>query len=393
MNEAVIVATARTAIGKANRGAFNRTAGAELVAPLVRTVLDRASIPAELVEEVVMGCGFPEGATGGNIARVSALRAGLPVSSSAVTVSRYCASGLEAIAHAARAIRSDGVSVAIAGGVESISMVQPHVNRNHLRNAWLQQHKPGLYSTMIATADLVAERYGVSRAAQDEFAFESQQRTAQAQQRNLFDAEIVPLRVLKDVTDKETGATTTEEVTLSRDEGNRPETTLEALAKLKPVTEGQYVTAGNASQLSDGASVSLLMSADEAEKRGVPVLGKFLGFAAAGCEPEEMGIGPVFAIPRLLKRFGLAVNDIDIWELNEAFASQAIYCRDQLGIPSDRLNVNGGAISIGHPYGMSGARMVGHVLLEGRRRGARYGVVSMCVSGGQGCAGLIEIAG
>lgn len=391
MREAVIVATARTPIGKAQRGIFNDTAGVDLVAPLLSEVLRRGGAQASDVEEIVLGCGYPEGATGGNVARASALRAGFPVSSAAVMVSRFCASGLEAVAHAAKRIIVDQVPVSIAGGVESISLVGPNANRNRQRNEWLAEHKPGLYASMIETADTVAERYKITREQQDEFSLESQRRTAAAQQAGIFAEEIVPTTATKIVTDKATGETSTETETLSLDEGNRPDTTLEGLAKLKPVRDGQFVTAGNASQLSDGASVNLLMSSTEAEKRGLEPLGIFRGFASAGCDPDEMGIGPVFAVPRLLKRFGLTIDDIDLWELNEAFASQALYCRDQLGIPPEKLNVNGGAISIGHPYGMSGSRMVGHILLEGRRRKAKYGVVTMCVAGGMGCAGLIEI--
>lgn len=388
--EAVIVATARTPIGKAMRGAFNDTAGVDLVAPLLPHILAKANVAPADVEEVVMGCGYPEGATGGNVARASALRAGLPVSSAGTMVSRFCASGLDAVGYAARRIALDGVSVAIAGGVESISLVGPNSNKSRLRNEWLEEHAPGIYMPMIETADNVAERYGIGRDQQDEFSFESQLRTAAAQQAGLFAQEIVPTAARKIVTDKGTGAVHQETVTLELDEGNRPDTTIEGLAKLKPVREGHFITAGNASQLSDGASVNLLMSSGEAARRGLDILAVFRGFASAGCEPDEMGIGPVFAIPRLLERHGLSVADIDLWELNEAFASQAIYCRDKLKIPSERLNVNGGAISIGHPYGMSGSRMVGHIALEGQRRGAKYGVVSMCVAGGMGCAALLE---
>jgi acetyl-CoA C-acetyltransferase len=390
MNEAVIVATCRTPIGKAQRGAFNDTAGVDLVAPLLPEVMSRANVEAGNVEEVVLGCGYPEGATGGNVARAAALRAGFPISSAGAMVSRFCASGLEAVAYAARRIMVDGVPISIAGGVESISLVGPNANKNRLRNEWLEQHIPGIYMPMIETADNVAARYGISREQQDEYSLESQRRTATAQKAEIFRDEIAPTEATKLVTDKETGEVRKETVRLTLDEGNRPDTNLEGLAKLKPVREGQFITAGNASQLSDGASVNLLMSAIEAEKRGLDVLGVFRGFASAGCEPDEMGIGPVFAVPRLLERHGLSVDDIDLWELNEAFASQVIYCRDKLGIPSERLNVNGGAISIGHPFGMSGSRMVGHILLEGRRRRAKYGVVTMCVAGGMGCAALIE---
>jgi len=391
MQEAFIMSTARTPIGKAYRGAFNATAGVELAAPILRAVIERARVEPGEVEELTFGCGYPEGATGGNVARHSALRAGLPASSAASTVSRFCASGLEAIASAARRVMVDGVPVCVAGGLESISLVQPNVNRVRLCNAWLEANKPGVYTAMIETADLVAARYGVSREAQDVFALESQKRAAVAQAAGLFDDEIVPMTVTKAIFDHKGDPAGEVEVTLARDEGNRPTTTLEGLAKLKPVRDGQFVTAGNASQLSDGASFCLLMSAAEARRRNLEPLGAFRGFASAGCEPEEMGVGPVFAVPRLLERHGLAVADIELWELNEAFASQAIYCRDRLGLPPETLNVNGGAIAIGHPFGMSGARMVGHALLEGRRRKAKRAVVTMCVAGGMGCAGLLEI--
>ncbi len=391
MQDAVIVSVARTPIGKAYRGAFNATPGAELAAPVLRTVLERARVAPEEVEEITFGCGYPEGATGGNVARATALRAGLPAASAGSIVSRFCASGLEAIASAARRVMADGVPVAVAGGLESISMVQPNANRVSLRNPWLEQHRPGVYATMIETADLVAARYGVSRAAQDAFALESQKRTAAAQEARLFDDEIIPMTVMKAITDDAGQISRMEETSLAKDEGNRPTTTLEGLAKLKAVREGQYVTAGNASQLSDGAALCAIMSGAEARRRGLAPLGAFRGYASAGCEPEEMGVGPVFAVPRLLERFGLKIDDIDLWELNEAFASQAIHCRDRLGLPPEKLNVNGGAISIGHPFGMSGARMVGHALLEGRRRKAKWAVVTMCVAGGMGCAGLLEI--
>jgi len=390
MNEAVIVATARTPIGKAGRGAFNDTAGVDLVAPLLPHLLGTSGVVAADVEELVLGCGYPEGATGGNVARAAALRAGFPVTTAGVMVSRFCASGLEAVAYAARRIALDGVPVAIAGGVESISLVGPNSNRTRLRNAWLEENLPGIYVPMIETADTVAARYGISRESQDQFSLESQRRTAMAQQAGIYADEIVPTETSKLVTDKITGETHSETVRLELDEGNRADTTFEGLSRLKPVREGQFVTAGNASQLSDGASINLLMSEREAARRGLDTLGVFRGFASAGCAPDEMGIGPVFAIPRLLDRHGLTIDDIDLWELNEAFASQAIYCRDTLGIPSEKLNVNGGAISIGHPFGMSGSRMVGHIVLEGRRRKAKYGVVTMCVAGGMGCAALIE---
>ncbi|MEP9355725.1 acetyl-CoA C-acyltransferase [Xanthobacter autotrophicus] len=391
MADAVIVSTARTPIGKAQRGALNITKGADMAAHAIRHALARGKVDPAEVEEVVMGCGYPEGATGGNVARHGALVAGIPVTSTGVTVSRFCASGLEAVAHAARRIVMDGVPVAVAGGVESISLVQP-VDRERFRNDWLMAHKPDIYVTMIETGDNVAKRYGISREAQDAFSLESQKRTARAQAAGLFDTEIVPITVEKAVTDKESGETRRETVTLSRDEGNRADTTLEGLAKLKPVRgDDQFVTAGNASQLSDGASASVLMSSTEAARRGAQVLGIFRGYATAGCEPDEMGIGPVFAVPRLLERNGLKVSDIGLWELNEAFASQSVYCRDTLGIDPAICNVNGGAISVGHPFGMSGARLVGHAVLEGRRRGVRYAVVTMCIAGGMGAAGLIEI--
>jgi acetyl-CoA C-acetyltransferase len=392
MTEAVIVATARTPIGKAFRGALNITHGADLAAHAIRPVLERARLDPAEVEEVVLGCGYPEGATGGNIARHAAIRAGIPINAAAVTVSRFCASGLEAVAHAAKRVIVDQVPVMVAGGVESISLVQPNVNRQHYRNLWLEEHKPDIYVTMIETADLVAARYGITREAQDKFALESQRRTAAAQQARHFDAEIVPFTGPFSITDKVTGETRIETMTLARDEGNRPDTTLAGLTKLKPVREGAFITAGNASQLSDGASACVIMSSAEAEQRGLAPLGIFRGFAAAGCEPGEMGIGPVFAVPRLLQRHGLTVDDVGLWELNEAFASQALYCRDKLGIDPELLNVNGGAISIGHPFGMSGARLVGHALLEGKRRSVKFAVVTMCVAGGMGAAGLFEIA-
>ena len=391
MTEAVIVSTARTPIGKAHRGAFNNTKGADLAAHAIRHALARTSLDPADMEDVILGCGYPEGATGGNVARHASLIAGLPVSTSGAVVSRFCASGLEAIAAAARRIAFDRVPAMIAGGVESISLVQP-INRDLFRNDRLMANKPDIYVSMLETGDTVAQRYGISREAQDAFSLESQQRTARAQAAGIYDAEIVPMTVEKIVTDKATGETRKETVTLARDEGNRPDTTLEGLAKLQPVRgEGQFVTAGNASQFSDGASATVLMASDEAAHRGVEPLAIFRGYATAGVEPDEMGIGPVIAIPRLLERHGLKVSDIGLWEINEAFASQALYCRNRLGIDPALVNVNGGAIAIGHPYGMTGARQVGHIVLEGRRRGVRYAVVSMCVAGGLGAAGLIEI--
>lgn len=391
MDEAVIVSTARTPIGKAYRGSLNLTHGADLAAHCMKAAIAKINLDPADVEDVVIGCGFPEGATGGNVARHASLIAGLPVESAGVTVARYCASGLQAISDAAHRIMCDKVPVMIAGGVESVSLVQPNVRRDLVVNPWLKKHIPEIYMSMIDTADLVAERYHISRQAQDEFSVESQKRTADAQAKGLFDDEIVPITTVCSQTNKETGEVVQKTVTLAKDEGNRPGTTLDALSKLKPVNEERFVTAGNASQLSDGASVSVLMSAKEATKRHLEPLGIFRGFVSIGCSPEEMGIGPIFAVPRLLERHGLKIADIGLWELNEAFASQSIYCRDKLGIDPEIVNVNGGAISIGHPFGMSGARLVGHVLLEGKRRGIRYAVVTMCVAGGMGCAGLFEL--
>ena len=390
MKDAVIVSTARTAIGKAYRGAFNMTHGVTIAGHAATHAVSRAGIDPALIEDSVWGCALPENVTGGNAGRQVAIRAGLPVSVAGTTVNRFCASGLQAIAQGAHMIRAEGARAILAGGVESISLNQP--SPRNAPEPWIVEHKPALYLPMIDTADIVAQRYGVSREAQDEYALRSQQRIAAAQQAGLFADEIIPLDVTRAVLDKATGESRNEDVTFTMDECNRPSTTLEALAALKPVKgEDRFVTAGNASQLSDGAAALVVIEGDLAVREGVTPLGAFRGFAVAGCEPDEMGIGPVFAVPRLLERAGLTVEDIDLWELNEAFASQALYCRDRLGIDPDRFNVNGGSIAIGHPFGMTGARMAGHILLEGKRRGAKWGVVTMCIGGGQGAAGLIEI--
>ena len=390
MEDAVIVSTARTGLAKSGRGSFNITHGATMGGHVVSAAIERSGIDPAQVEDCIFGCGYPEAATGGNIARQAVIRAGLPVSVAATTINRFCSSGLQSISLAANAIRCDGTPVAIAGGVESISMVIPPVR--HSREAWIEEHKPDLYLPMIETADIVAARYNISREAQDEFSLESQKRTAAAQEAGRIAEEIAPMQATMKVVDRETGEESLKEVTVDRDECNRPGTTLEGLAKLKPVRgEGQFITAGNASQLSDGAAALVLMSGSEAAKQGLEPLGAFRGFAVAGCEPDEMGIGPVFAVPRLLERHGLKVDDIDLWELNEAFASQALCVRNRLEIDPAKLNVNGGAISIGHPFGMTGARLAGAILLEGRRRKAKWGVVTMCIGGGQGAAGLFEI--
>ncbi|MFA5685628.1 MAG: acetyl-CoA C-acyltransferase [Lysobacteraceae bacterium] len=393
MTEAVIVSTARTPLAKSFRGAFNNTHSLELGAHVVSNAVARAGIDKDEVEDLVLGATFHEGPQGKNMARLCALRAGLPDTVSGLSINRFCSSGLQAIAIAAQRIIVDKVPVMVAGGLDSISLIQNDVNKHLGIEPWLGEHRPDVYLPMIETADIVAERYGVSRQAQDEYALVSQQRTAAAQQAGRFDDEIVPLATTRLVFDKATGTTSQQEVMLHQDECNRPDTTIEGLAKLEPVRGPEkFVTAGNASQLSDGASACVVMDAKLAEKRGLQPLGIFRGFAVAGCKPDEMGIGPVYAVPRLLERNGLTIDDIDLWELNEAFASQVVYCRDTLGIPMEKLNVNGGSIAIGHPYGATGSRQVGHVLIEGRRRKARYAVVTMCVGGGMGAAGLFEVA-
>ena len=391
MTDAVIVSTARTPLCKSWRGALNNTHGAKMGGHVVHAALERAKIEGQEVEDVIMGCATPEGATGGNIARQIAIRAGLPTSVSGMTVNRFCSSGLQTVALACQRVLAGEGDVFVAGGVESISLVQNEANKHHFQDEWLHRHKPEIYWPMLQTAEYVSRKYEIPREAQDRYGVLSQQRAAKSRAEGKFKDEIVPITTKMKVIDKNTNVESTKEVTAEHDEGIRPDTTYEGVSQIKPAIEGGVISAGNASQFSDGASAQVIMSDKTAAKRGLKPMGIFRGFAVAGCEPDEMGIGPVFAVPKLLKQTGKKIADIGLWELNEAFAVQVIYCRDKLGIPNDRLNVNGGSIAVGHPYGVTGSRLVGHALIEGKRRGIKYVVVTMCIGGGMGAAGLFEV--